>query len=317
MTHRRCLPALLVALLLAAPAAGAAPPSDDATSAQIAALYKRANALYGQKDLAGAEALYLEAWRLKRTYDVACNFGAVELDLGKPRDAAEYLAFALREFPAGERAAAREQIKTRLALARAEVGTLHVRVNVPGAVVSVGDRAVGKAPVDDELFVSPGTIAVSASAPGYEQALQSVQVAKGGSADVVLTLKEPRRSLVPAFVMGGVGAAALIGGAAFIGVAQAKKSTAQTLATQTNHGCPLSTASQQGRCKDLESAAASADTFGNAGIGLLVTAGIAAAGVATYLLWPSSHAASVSGRVVRVVPVAGLGGGGVTVVGAF
>jgi tetratricopeptide (TPR) repeat protein len=305
-------------LVLVAPVARAAPTSDDdATSQRVADLYKRANTLYDQKKLAEAESLYLEAWKLKKTYDIACNVGALELDLGKPREAAEYFAFALREFPAGGKAAAREQLSVRLGLARAQVGALHVRVNVAGARVAVGDREIGKAPVDDEVFVSPGTVTVSASAPGYEQAIQTVQVAKGGSADVALTLKEPQRSLVPAYVMGGVGAAALIGGGVLIGLAQSKKSTAQTLATQTNHACPVSTASQQGACKDLESAATSGDTFGNAGIGLLATAGVAAAGVATYLLWPRSHAEAVSGRRLRVLPVAGPSGGGVTMVGAF
>ena len=110
---------LLVALLAVSPVAGASPGDDDATSQRLADLYKRANALYGQKSLAEAEGLYLEAWNLKKTYDVACNLGALELDLGKLREAAEHLAFALREFPAGEKAAARESRSRRGSRSRA------------------------------------------------------------------------------------------------------------------------------------------------------------------------------------------------------
>jgi hypothetical protein len=231
---------LVVALFLVAPVVGATPPGDDdATSLRIAELYKRANALYGEKNLVEAEA------------------------------------------------------------------------------VTVGDRVVGKSPVDEEVFVTAGQVTVGASAPGYAPALQSVPIAKGGSADVSLTLLEPRRSLVPAVVIGGVGVAALGVGAAFIGIAQSKKSSAQALAVETNHACPLSPASQQGNCKNLESAASSADTFGNVGIGALVTAGVAAAAVATYLLWPAPHRPTTSGRSVRVLPVAGTDGGGVTVTGSF
>ena len=321
MIERPCLRALafgglLAALVLAAPSASAAPGDED-TSQRVADLYKRANALYDQKKLPEAETLYLEAWRLKKTYDVACNFGAIELDLGKPRDAAEYLAYALREFPAGGKAAAREQIKGRLLRARAQVGALHVRVNVPEARIKVGDRVIGRAPLDDEVFVDAGTVVVEASAPGYDQARQVVQIAKGGSADVSLTLAEPRRSLVPAFVIGGVGAVALVGGATFIGLAESKRSQAKTLADETKHACPVAAPSPQGKCKDLASAASSADTFGNVGIGALVTAGVAAAGVATYMLWPKSRAPAASGGAVRVLPVAGADGGGVWVMGAF
>jgi hypothetical protein len=140
-----------------------------------------------------------------------------------------------------------------------------------------------------------------------ERAVESAEVSPSRGAT---------RSPVPAYLMGGVGAVALVGGAAFIGVAQSKKSTAESLAGQTNHACPVSTALQQGQCKNLESAAAGADTFGNTGIGALVVAGVAAVGVGTYLLWPRQRPAPASG-FVRVVPQIGTGGGGVVVVGTF
>lgn len=306
---------LTVALLLVAPVAVAAPPSDEDTGQRIADLYRRANASYDQKKLAEAEALYLEAWKLKKTYDVACNFGALELDLGKPREAAEYLAYALSVFPAGGKSAAREQIRGRFRQAREQVGALRVRVNIADARVTIGGRDVGRSPLDEELFVNPGEVTIEASALGFDEARQVVRVDRGKSAEVSLVLTAQRRSKVPAIIMGSVGGVSLVLGASFVGVAESKRSTAKTLADETKHACPVSSPSPQGKCKDLASAASTADKLGNVGIGALVTAGVAAAGVATYLLWPASRTGS--GQAARVLPIASADGGGVVVMGSF
>jgi len=312
---------LLAALLLVAPVAGAASPGDDdATSQRLADLFKRANALYDQKKLAEAEPLYREAWALKHTYDVACNFGAIELELGKPREAAEYFTFALREFPAGGKAATHEGLKVRLGLARAQIGTLHVRVNVAGAEVRVGDRAVGKAPVQEEVFVSPGTVAVSASAPGYEPALQSVQVAKGGSVDVVLALAETRRSVVPGAVLGGLAGAALVIGAVLEGVAASKHASNSNLShaiIQAQNSCVAGASNFDPRCATLESSSSTADALGHAGIGVLVGAGALAAGSVAYFLWPKPKGPAATSGGVRVVPVVSTTGGSIFISGAF
>lgn len=323
MSDRACLRALqgalLVASLLVAPMARAGSPNDDdATSQRIAELYKRANALYAQKKLTEAEALYLEAWRLKKTYDVACNFGAVELDLGKPRDAAEYLAFALRELPAGEKPAAREQMKVRLALARAEVGVLHVRVNVPGAQLTVGERIVGKSPLEDEVFVSPGMVTVSASAPGYEQALRTVPITKGSSVDVTLTLTAPRRSVVPGAVLGGVAGAALVTGIGLFAGGRGKGASGaaeRDVILNARRSCVMGAANYDARCADVESTATAANTLQKAGVGLMIGAGAATVGAVIYFVLPVSSASAKSG--LRVSPALSPNSGGLTLSGAF
>jgi PEGA domain len=326
MMDRRCFRALapgglLVALFLVAPVAGAAPVSDDdATTQRVADLYKRGNALYDEKKWIEAEPLYLEAWRLKKTYDVACNLGALELDLGKPREAAGYFAFALREFPAGGKAATHETLKVRLALARAEVGTLHVRVNVAGAEVSVGDRLVGKAPIEDELFVSPGAVRVSASAPGYEQTFQSVQVTKGGSVDVVLTMKELRRNVVPGAVLGGLAGAALVTGVVLEAVAASKHATNSSLnraIIEAQNSCVAGASNFDPRCSTLQSSSSTVDTLGRAGVGAFVGAGALAAGSLVYFLWPKSKTPAPASGGIRVVPTVSTTGGGIFLSGAF
>lgn len=305
--------ALVSTLLVLAPTAHAA----DETSQRVTDLYKQANALYDQKKLSEAEALYVQAWNLKKSYDLACNLGAIELDLSKPRAAAEYLAYALREFPAGGKTSARVQIEGRLQKARSQVGTLRVHVSVPNARVIVAGQTVGSSPLANDVFVEPGSVTVEATLPGYETARQVTQVNKDSAAEITLTLERTKRSKLPVFVVGGVGLAALGIGGSFIGIAESKKSEAKALSIETNHACPVLDPAPKGKCKDLTSAASSEDTFGNIGIASMAVAGAAAIGVVTYLLWPDSHGHTVSARTLRVLPTASATSGGLFVVGSF
>jgi tetratricopeptide (TPR) repeat protein len=304
---------LLSTILVFAPMAHAA----DDTSQRVAELYKEANALYDQKKLTEAEALYLQAWNLKKSYDLACNLGAIELDLSKPRAAAEYLAYALREFPAGGKTSARVQIEGRFKKARDQVGALRVHVSAANAQVVIAGQAVGSSPLVGEVFVEPGSVTVEATLPGYESAKQVVQINKGSAVEVNLTLEHIKRSKLPAFVIGGVGVAALGIGASFIGIAETRRAEAKALSIETNHACPVSDPSPQGKCKDLTAAASSQDTFGNIGIVSLAVGGAAAVGVVTYLLWPASHDQAAAARTMRVLPTASATGGGLFVLGSF
>src|SRR4051812_35204786 len=83
-----------------APASGqvsageAAQPHADA---QAALDYEAGVKAAEQGDTARAYTLLVKAWSLKRHFQVAANLGLTELDLGKHRDAAEHLAYFLRE----------------------------------------------------------------------------------------------------------------------------------------------------------------------------------------------------------------------------
>lgn len=291
IVHRRRALAplgLLFALVLVAPVARAAPPQvdDDAVAQHVAELYKQANALYDAQKLTEAEALYREAWALKRPYDVACNLGALELDLGNAREAAEYLAHALRSFPARGEASVYDRIKARFALARAKVGGVRVRVNVAGAFVTVDGRALGQEPVDGEVFVNPGVVAIRATAPGFEPAQRSVTVQKGSSAVVTLTLTTPQRSLTPGIVLGAGAGVAVVAGAALLAQRAAEPSDASR-----------------------------AGTFTNAGVGLLLGAGALAAATVAYFVWPA--ATPTRSNALGVVPTVSASSAGVLFSGSF
>jgi hypothetical protein len=136
-----------------------------------------------------AEAAFLAAWALNPTFDVAYNLGTTEHELGKHRNAAEHLSFALRNWPLLESIEKLKPLaKKRLAVSRGFVGAVSVKVNVARAEVLVDGTAVGKAPIEGELFVEPGAHRVEARLEGYETAGETIRVAKGAAVAVELAI---------------------------------------------------------------------------------------------------------------------------------
>ncbi|WP_437690151.1 PEGA domain-containing protein [Sorangium sp. So ce176] len=206
MTSRSLAVLLTVATLIADPdiaaAQPAAPPAAPGTTpASAADAAKRAEALVDKAKslyLAGkyqeAEEALLVAWELNPTFDVAYNLGNTEYKLKKYKEAAQYLSFALKNWPLLKGVAKlRPRAEQWLAESRAQVGALKVSVTVAGAEVLVGGKRVGRAPLEGEVFVDPGEHRVEAMHLDYEPASQTVSVAKGGTAEVKLAITPVRR----------------------------------------------------------------------------------------------------------------------------
>ncbi|MRG96388.1 PEGA domain-containing protein [Polyangium spumosum] len=125
-----------------------------------------------------ARALFEEAFKLDARPQIAANLGNAELEVGKPREAAEHFDYFFREdktaTPA-ERAAIEDLQKKALA----KIGTLRVTVDVPGAEVFVDGRSVGKAPLASPIYVDPGNYTIEAKAPGHVPASRLTAVAAG------------------------------------------------------------------------------------------------------------------------------------------
>src|SRR5688572_21374281 len=98
---KKALFALTSALLFVSPALRAEP---TAPAASAIALYEEGVKLAEKKDYQGAEAKFVAAWTIQKSYDVAANLGEVEMQLGKPADAAGYFTYALAHFPLGGKA---------------------------------------------------------------------------------------------------------------------------------------------------------------------------------------------------------------------
>ncbi|MGZ3681168.1 MAG: PEGA domain-containing protein [Ktedonobacterales bacterium] len=110
--------------------------------------------------------------------------------MGKYRDAAEHLDYALREAPADKRVALREQAQGMLNEARAKVGALRIGVSVPGAEVLVGGKVIGKAPLRAAVYVEPGPVVVEARLDGYAGAREARTAGAGVEEHIDLVLSK-------------------------------------------------------------------------------------------------------------------------------
>lgn len=161
-------------------------PQGDAIRGQADDYFRQGKRLVREGKLEDAYRAYLAGYQIRKGYDIAGNLGSVELELQKPRDAAEHLAFCLRNFPAAGTAKQLEFIQGRLAQARREVFGLSITVSVDGAEILVDGRSIGRSPLPDEVFVEPGSRTVEARLRGYEPARRIIEARKGAAADVVL-----------------------------------------------------------------------------------------------------------------------------------
>jgi hypothetical protein len=264
-----------------------------------------------------------QAWELKRTHDIAGNLGVVELKLGKYPEAATHLAWALKHFPPTESDQARQGFQKEADRARAQSGTLRIRVNVAGAEVSVNGQSIGKSPLSEGVYVAAGSVNVVARHDGYADVQQAVAVPKGESRDVSLVLaatdgKSERRGIIPGVVMSGVAGAALITGIVLAVDGANKRAdarTGNTAITSAHHSCVANAPNYDASCAELNDTALSAGRSNNAAHGLFIGAGVAAIGAVAYFLWPSSSLTPTGATLV--VPTASSTSAGLIFAGSF
>jgi hypothetical protein len=295
------------------------------------AWFEKGSAAFDAGRLEEARELFAKAWAAKKTHDIAANLGIVEKKLGKPRDAAEHIAAALRLLPPTERDAVRKALQGHLAQVRPLVAALTIEVSVEGARVFVGEREVGTSPLAVDVFADPGRVVVRAKRDGYRDAEQTIEATKGSAQAVTLSMEAmptsvptatatasatvtpvAPRSKVPAYVMSGVGVASLIAGGVLLGVALGSEGELQKKSADIKAGkvgCPGDV-----RCADMESAARAGDTMSRAGVGLLIGGAVIGAVAGAYLLWPTPQQKQ---GALRFVPAVSGQGGGVLVTGRF
>jgi hypothetical protein len=330
--RRVALSALLLLPLLASAPAAAQPAPDRHAAPNSAAANDDADTLF-EKGMAALSAghtqqaydLDLAAWKLKQTHDIAGNLAQVELMLGKKRDAAEHIAFALAHFPPTVSSDRREGLKKVLDGLRKELGVLRVRVSVAEARVVLDGTPLGPASLAGEVFVEPGPHVVEATLAGYKPARAPVDAAKGSAQDVTLELvkiAEPppaRRSVVPGAVLGGIAGAALVTGIGLYAGGRAKIPSVRTLhdsIVSAGHNCTPGAPTYDARCGDLTSQAATGTTLQQVGDGLMIGAGAVAVGTLIYFVAPSSAGTIKSGSL-RVTPALSPSATGLVFSGSF
>ena len=296
-----CFLLCAASLILAAyPLDARAQPKTSVTT-QVGQLFDQAQGAFAKGDKQGAYEAYKAAWALQKSYDIAGNLGNVELKLGKHRDAAEHLTYALESFPPTGERAQQKAIEKKLADAVQEVGRVHVRVSVDGASVTVNGSAAGTAPIAGTLFVEPGTVVVEGKLAGYLDGRRQVEIAKGGEETVTLSLvpvSPPRRSVVPGAVLGGLAGAALVSGIVLEVVAASQRSEVRTTSASIlgeHHSCVTGAANYDARCPQVIDTGNTTVRLHDAGIGVLAGAGALAAGTVAYFLWPTPTQGRASG----------------------
>lgn len=172
-----------------------APPSNDGNGAQAARHYEDGVAAAKLSHWARAYESFRTAWKLKQHFQIAANLGRAELKLGKYRDAAEHLAYFLREAQ-GVSLEERQAAQAMLNEARAKVGAVTILVDRQEAEVLIDGVAVGKSPMGREVFVEPGRRTVEAKRRGFGDDRRSLDVAAGSSPRVLLTLSPSTTTLV-------------------------------------------------------------------------------------------------------------------------
>lgn len=317
--------------------AAGAPASDDVKKADE--LFREANRLVTEKQWAEAETKFQAAWALNPTYDVALNLGQTQYRLGKSRDAAEHLAFAVRNWPLIGKRDPREVAEKRVTELRQLLTALTIRVSEPGASVFVDGRMVGRSPLDYEVFVDPGTRTIEAKLAGHDDAKQIVAASKGAAqtvmlapavpappaSSVLIVAPPPTASATPPIssatppsgksvpLLGtGIGLAAAgigLGVAGLIASNNNRDATTTITAELTARGgtAACKKAANTSGCADLRSAYIDAGSFRNLSIFGFALGGAAAIATITYALLPVKK--SDQERVQATVAVSPDGGG--------
>jgi hypothetical protein len=175
-----------------------------AADEEAARLYAEGMTAVEAKDWAKARDLLDRAYKARKHWKIAVNLGRVEVELGRSRDAAEHLEYFLKNAdPSSVLPADRQKVLDLLNQVRLKVATVAVTVDVSGADVSVDGKVVGKSPLPERVFVEPGKHVVEAKREGYRPAQEPVDLAAGGTREVVFEMVRSTGSGAP---KGGGGA---------------------------------------------------------------------------------------------------------------
>jgi hypothetical protein len=181
------------ALLAVAPAALADPSPEDIAAAR--SLGTEGVKLAESGDCKGAIPKLQAAEKLFHAPTTADRLGECQINVGQLVAGTETLNRVVREVlaptaPAAFKAA-QQRAQTALSAALPNIGQLKIHVDgVPAdqVTVTVDDEKVSSVLFDSNRPTDPGTHQVKATAPGFADATQSVQLAAGASAAVTLTL---------------------------------------------------------------------------------------------------------------------------------
>jgi hypothetical protein len=184
MRHLQLL-ALTLVLVLLAPATRAAGPEDSTQGAQE--LVKQGSAEYAKHHWEAARVAFLRAWELDQHYALAGSLADVELKLGRYRDAAEHLKYALANLPP-EHPERRADAEASLKECRTHLGALRVSVSGILVLVKLDDQSLPFQSLRDEILLDPGSHKLVAEQRGYLTESREFSAVAGQSLEFRLDL---------------------------------------------------------------------------------------------------------------------------------
>lgn len=349
--------ACALAMVLVSSAASAQDGCPPVAGKSIKELVDEGKASAREGEYACARELLRSAYAKQESFDVAGNLGIVTHELAKEQgdpslyaESATLLTAALRGFPVGGPEEQRTALEERAADSRAKVVSLTVELSPASACLVISKRDAGCGPFPYDVFAPPGTVVVSAKAPGYQSTEKTFEAAGAGTSlkvaiDLTAAVKTAPASpgdppppsggdsassdgvpLWPTFVAGGL-ALALVGiGVGLFVVGDGEKSDAVALGDETarevgnpNFCAPPIQSNVQSECTTIADLLASHDTFKEASTGMFVTGGVmvfvAGALLVTHLM---SDDGSPDSAALSVAPTFDVRGGvGITAQGRF
>lgn len=328
MRHDRFLPstrtfgALAVCLFAALGPASSARAEDPAL-----ALFREGIEAINENNVPLAYEKFRASWSIRQTFDIAANLGAVEKAMGKKRDAAEHLDYALRHFPPTNSTDQRAEIAKDLEELKKDVGELHIQ-SATGATVEINGKPVGICPLPGPIFVEPGQqiIVAKKSEIGEGKIVVMVSVGEAQEVRVELTLEpktgpvEPKptpRPMWPGFVGVGVGAAGIGVGIAGLVLSFQAQDDADVLADELSPGA---CGNNNATCEDLQSKLDDVATFRTMGIAGMVVGGAATIFGVVYLAIPNpggDEDEEATVKAAKLTPWIGPGTGGLVMSGKF
>lgn len=273
--------------------------SPPALAQDVETLFKEGSEALSKRDFETAYDRLSKAWAIRQSVDVAANLSVAERRVGKNRDAAEHLAFAIAYFPPS----GNQEIKRDLEATLAELkkGLAEVTIETEeAATVRVGDKVVGRAPLRTPVYLDAGTHTLRADL-GEGKGSVTIKVVEGSSETISIKLTIPSaskgpaqakskppepRPIWPAALMGAVGGAALLTGVGLTIGAELEYGSAQDLEDECVPATDACRTEGQGKFDNWA-------LFHNVSFGMYGLAAAAGLGIGLYLGLPQDESAAV------------------------
>jgi hypothetical protein len=144
---------------------------------------------YSRRNWEAARGAFAKAWALKPHYAIAGSLADVEMKLGRYREAADHLKYALANLPT-DHPEKRADAESSLKECRAHLSAVRVSVSVVGATVTLDAQELAPNALADELLVDPGPHKIEARKAEYLASSREFTAVAGETREFQLELAQ-------------------------------------------------------------------------------------------------------------------------------